>query len=424
MFCQNCGKELEDNWTVCPNCGNRILPIEEEVKEPYLSVNAFGFQILPTEKEVKDGIKKDEDNFDEDTKLLKAMIREHPVRASLCIPAVLYFIYLIYQIITKSMSELTLWMFIDFCIKGTFCDTAIWLLYGPVNLREVKEKVRKKPQKGYGIASHIGSVIVAFVILAVCNYAMDEANHNNEAAGSQLTTNEAAATEAGNDMTLGEYLNQCQEVTVEELARNPEQYIGKNIKLEGRFSILADEITIGWFPENYIIKVNYDKQAVDAQGNVVGNIMTGDYGLVAGRYGGEDVVGHPYIDAEIIILDNGEEGKGDSAESKSKEENTSEEDVGAESEPETMEMEYIFPDSDSRYLTEDELIDLDSDALKLARNEIFARHGYIFKDKGLQEYFDSTTWYKGTVVGEDFDMEKEFNDFEKANVALIGSIEE
>ena len=87
-------------------------------------------------------------------------------------------------------------------------------------------------------------------------------------------------------------------------------------------------------------------------------------------------------------------------------------------------MEYIFPDSDSRYLTEDELINLDSDALKLARNEIFARHGYIFKDKGLQEYFNSTTWYKGAVGGEDFDMEKEFNDFEKANVALIGSIEE
>ena len=70
------------------------------------------------------------------------------------------------------------------------------------------------------------------------------------------------------------------------------------------------------------------------------------------------------------------------------------------------------------------MLDLDSDVLKLARNEIFARHGYIFKDKKLQEYFKSTSWYKGTVKGKDFDMEKEFNDFEKANVALIGSFEE
>ena len=195
--------------------------------------------------------------------------------------------------------------------------------------------------------------------------------------------------------------------------------------VEGEFNILGGEIIIGWFSDNYIIKVNYDnKQAVDTQGNVVGNVMSGDHGLVAGRYGGEDIVGHPYIDAEIIILDNGEGGTGDSAESGSTEESTSDEDAGAESEPETMELEYIFPDSDSRYLTEDELIDLDSAALKLARNEIFARHGYIFKDKGLQEYFNSTTWYKGTVKGEDFNMEKEFNDYERENVALIGDIEE
>lgn len=403
MFCQNCGKELEENWTICPYCGNEILPME---------------------KEAEGEIKKGGEDADEDIKLLKVLIREHPWRAALCIPIILYVLYLIYQIISKSMSELTLWTFIDACIKWTYCDTALWLLYGPVNLKEVKEKVRKKPQKGYGIASHIGSVIVALIVFAVCNYSMDVVNKDKETANSQITSNETADTEAGSNMSMEEYLNQCQEVTVEELARNPGQYIGKNIKLEGAFSILADEITIGWFPENYIIKVNYDKQAVDTQGNVVGNIMTGDYGLVAGRYGGEDVVGHPYIDAEIIILDNGQDGTGDSAESESKEENTSVEDVGAESEPETMEMEYIFPDSDSRYLTEDELIDLDSDALKLARNEIFARHGYIFKDKGLQEYFNSTTWYKGAVGGEDFDMEKEFNDFEKANVALIGSIEE
>ena len=404
MFCQNCGKELEENWTVCPYCRNEILPME---------------------KEAEDEIRKGGEDADEDIKLLKILIREHPWRAALCIPIILYVLYLIYQIISKSMSELNLWTFIDACIKWTYCDTALWLLYGPVNLKEVKEMVRKKPQKGYGIASHIGSVIVALIVFAVCNYSMDVANEDKETANSQITSNETADTEAGSNMSMEEYLNQCQEVTVEEIARNPEQYIGKNIRMEGRFSILGGDITIGWFPENYIIKVNYDnRQAVDTQGNVVGNIMSEDYGLVAGRYGGEDIVGHPYIDAEIIILDNGQGGAGDSAESESKEENTSEEDVGVESEPETMEMEYIFPDSDSRYLTEDELINLDSDALKLARNEIFARHGYIFKDKGLQEYFNSTTWYKGAVGGEDFDMEKEFNDFEKANVALIGSIEE
>lgn len=403
MFCQNCGKELEENWTVCPYCGNRIL---SEGKE--------------TENEIKKG----GEDGDEDIKILKALIREHPVRSILCIPAVIYMLYLIYQLITTDLSRLTIWIFLKFCIRSTYCTTALWLLYGPVNLKEVKEKVNKKPQKGYGIAYHVGGAIFVSVILVAGNYIMDVSNEE-ETAPDQIAANESTDSETGSSMSMEEYLNQCQEVTVEELARNPEQYIGKNIMIEGGFSILADEITIGWFPENYIIKVNYDnKQVVDTQGNVVGNIMSGDHGLVAGRYGGEDIVGHPYIDAEIIILDNGQDGIEDSAERESKEENTSEEDVSTEDEPETMEMEYIFPDSDSRYLSEDELINLDSDALKLARNEIFARHGYIFKDKGLQEYFNSTTWYKGTVKGEDFNMEKEFNDFEKENVALIGSIEE
>lgn len=42
------------------------------------------------------------------------------------------------------------------------------------------------------------------------------------------------------------------------------------------------------------------------QGNVIGNVMTGDYGYVAGRYEGEDDWGHKYINAQIIILDRAE----------------------------------------------------------------------------------------------------------------------
>lgn len=34
------------------------------------------------------------------------------------------------------------------------------------------------------------------------------------------------------------------------------------------------------------------------------------------------------------------------------------------------------------------------DAIKLMRNEIFARHGYVFKDANLNKYFSSKIWYK------------------------------
>ena len=38
----------------------------------------------------------------------------------------------------------------------------------------------------------------------------------------------------------------------------------------------------------------------------------------------------------------------------------------------------------------------------IARNEIYARHGRKFNDSELQAYFNSKSWYKGTVNPEDF----------------------
>ena len=80
--------------------------------------------------------------------------------------------------------------------------------------------------------------------------------------------------------------------------------------------------------------------------------------------------------------------------------------------------EYILPDSDSRYLTEDDLIGLSAEQCRLARNEIYARHGRRFQDAGLQRYFDSCSWYSGTVDPKDF-SDSVFNEYERANSRLI-----
>ncbi len=85
--------------------------------------------------------------------------------------------------------------------------------------------------------------------------------------------------------------------------------------------------------------------------------------------------------------------------------------------------EYILPDSDSRYYTESELSDLSSDELRLARNEIYARHGRKFDSTDLQEYFGSQSWYKGTIDPDDF-QESSLNEYEKANLDTIMAVEE
>lgn len=83
---------------------------------------------------------------------------------------------------------------------------------------------------------------------------------------------------------------------------------------------------------------------------------------------------------------------------------------------------YILADSDKRYVTEDEVKALDAQKRRLARNEIYARHGRMFDDAEVQAYFDSQSWYQGLVQPQDF-KESVFNEYEKANVNLIRSLE-
>ena len=83
---------------------------------------------------------------------------------------------------------------------------------------------------------------------------------------------------------------------------------------------------------------------------------------------------------------------------------------------------YILPDSDSRMLTEADLENLGERELMLARNEIFARHGFIFTTQWIQGYFLTQGWYRGTTPANPFDSSV-FNSYERANVDLILRIE-
>lgn len=82
--------------------------------------------------------------------------------------------------------------------------------------------------------------------------------------------------------------------------------------------------------------------------------------------------------------------------------------------------EFVFYDSDTRYLTHQEVKDLTQETLRLAKNEIYARHGRVFTSNDLKAHFESTSWYEGTIPAEQFD-ESIFNPIEKANILLIQS---
>ena len=80
--------------------------------------------------------------------------------------------------------------------------------------------------------------------------------------------------------------------------------------------------------------------------------------------------------------------------------------------------EYLLPDSDKRVITTEELSKLTPEQVRLACNELYARHGRKFQDSGIQEYFNKMSWYRGTVEPDAFD-EGVFNSYEKQNKDII-----
>ena len=56
--------------------------------------------------------------------------------------------------------------------------------------------------------------------------------------------------------------------------------------------------------------------------------------------------------------------------------------------------------------------------INYAKNEIYARHGRQFASKELQDYFNSKSWYNGTISPSSFN-ESVFNDYERKNIQTL-----
>ena len=84
--------------------------------------------------------------------------------------------------------------------------------------------------------------------------------------------------------------------------------------------------------------------------------------------------------------------------------------------------EYIIPDSSTRYLSNADLNPLTEWEIRVARNEIYARHGRMFKSQELTDYFKSKSWYVPSIPPEQFDNSY-LNTFEIENLKFITNYE-
>ena len=85
---------------------------------------------------------------------------------------------------------------------------------------------------------------------------------------------------------------------------------------------------------------------------------------------------------------------------------------------------YCYPiyDTDKRYYEASDFSDDPWIIINIAKNEIYARHGYIFTDPDLYDFFMGQLWYVPTVEAEDFD-DSVFNEYERANLQLLSQLD-
>lgn len=102
-----------------------------------------------------------------------------------------------------------------------------------------------------------------------------------------------------------------------------------------------------------------------------------------------------------------------------------------ESEPEGIQgetvvvdpIEYFLLNCDKVYFTKEDLVGLDADMCRIARNGIYARLGRKFQDEELTRYFEQYDWYVPTIEPEDFSDDM-LNEYEITNRDLIVEYEE
>ena len=87
---------------------------------------------------------------------------------------------------------------------------------------------------------------------------------------------------------------------------------------------------------------------------------------------------------------------------------------------------YLFEDSSYRLLEYEDISTISTADIRIAKNEIYARHGRQFVTDYIADYFNSKSWYQGTIDPDTFDAEQNsiFNEYELANISKIAEWEE
>lgn len=80
-------------------------------------------------------------------------------------------------------------------------------------------------------------------------------------------------------------------------------------------------------------------------------------------------------------------------------------------------------DSEYETLADEQVKYIPKDILRYARNEIYARHGYIFETSDMKTFFENKEWYTPTISKSAWNDNTNLSVIERSNVALITKYE-
>lgn len=95
-------------------------------------------------------------------------------------------------------------------------------------------------------------------------------------------------------------------------------------------------------------------------------------------------------------------------------------------EPGTDAEGFVFPNSNTELLTDEQLAEklIDAEICRRSINEIYARHGFEFSKPENQEYFNQFAWYQALEKTTDMEaINAAFNEIERTNIQKLQTYE-
>lgn len=268
-----------------------------------------------------------------------------------------------------------------------------------------KENVKKKKNKFIIILCAV-VIAAAFGFIGFCVYnGLSNSSTDNKATTAETATSAEVTTQAPSTAMPTTVSATTEQVTTSSSYNNVVPVVGygysygKKLLEQAGFTVEISDYEYSYdYPEGYIISQTPEGDTSASTGTVVKLVISS--GQIQRETEAPATQAHQSSNSQ-----NSSSGNSNSQSSS----NTNTHNNGG----------FIFPNSDSSYLSNAQVSALSDNDLQLAINEIYARRGRIFKDASLNAYFNSQSWYEGKYTAEEFEKNVKFNTYEQKNLQLL-----